>query len=305
MKKHVFLTEASGGLTSNYLIDSIKEIGCKVIGSDIKSCAAELVCDDFIIFPNSNDKRLWPIIDKELERHEINVVIPSLDETLLEWSKRKDFYKSKGIHIIISPHETITICQDKWKTFKFFKDNGIPTPDSSLKNEYELLKPRNGRGSKGIKKRNEYGKNKSLPQNYISQKFIEGIEYTVDVFCDINNTPIYIIPRERLEIINGKSVVSITKKINECENHIKLICKRLNFIGPINIQFIKTKEGEIFFIEINPRIAGGMALGYRASENWTKLIVSNIINKKCISPKKVNYNLKMYRIYSDHFVNGK
>ena len=41
----------------------------------------------------------------------------------------------------------------------------------------------------------------------ISQEFCEGQEFTVDVFL-INNEPVYIIPRRRLRVVNGKSTIA-------------------------------------------------------------------------------------------------
>lgn len=300
MKQYNFFLEASGGLTSKYLIDYIHDSGGYVVGSDIKDCAAKVLCDQFILLPKYSDSDLWRIIEKALIDNNIDIVIPSFDETLYEWAIKKEYFKSKGIDVIISSYSSIKICQDKWLTYNFFRKHNIPTPKSSLKNIYKVLKPKIGRGSKGI----IYQKTKVRPlisKDYFSQEFISGKEYTVDIFCNIEHIPVYIIPRNRIEIIDGKSVVSMTENVSQCYEIIKKICRSLKFIGPINIQFIIDKNGEIYFLEINPRIAGGMSLGFKASENWINLIISNLLNKHIITPKKVNFNLKMFRTYHEVF----
>ena len=65
---------------------------------------------------------------------------------------------------------------------------------------------------------------------------------------------------------------------------VKRICKQIPF-GPINIQCFICKDGSVKFVEINPRIAGGMALGFAATENWINLIVDHFI-----FGKKINLN---------------
>ena len=295
------LIEASGSLTSGYIIKAIKNSGNRVIGSDISDFNhAKLMCDDFILMPKHNDKNLWGKITKLLDDYNIDIVIPSFDETLLGWSEKVNFFRNKNIRVILSPIETIKTFQDKWFAFLFFKNLGILTPESSLKPKFEIIKPRIGRGSLGIFV-NDF-KSKIDMTNMISQKKIIGQEYTVDCFFDNSYEPVYIIPRKRLNIIDGKSSKGIVVKNLEIENIVKRISSNIKFIGPINFQFFITTNNDIYILEINTRIAGGMALGFAASENWIELIIKNLINNRKITPKKVKYGLKMSRYYDEIFI---
>lgn len=143
--------EATGSLTSGYLIKAIKEAGHRSIGSDISEFNhGKILCDDFIIMPKINDKNLWEKTLKLLVKHNVEVVIPSLDETMVDWASRILFFEKKRIKIIISPISTIQIFQDKWNTFQFFSKINILTPKTSLDSKYEIIKPRLGRGGTGI-----------------------------------------------------------------------------------------------------------------------------------------------------------
>lgn len=299
--KYNVLLEASGSLTSSYMIKAIKDTGATVAASDIAECAAQQIADDFIFFPLSSAPNLWNVIETEITNRKINVVIPSFDETLIEWAEKKDYYRQKGVHVVLSSKETIGKCQDKWETYQFFKAIGIPTPETSTENKYPLIKPRLGRGGKGITI-NSSDKNISM-DGMISQELLEGQEYTIDVFCDNKSNPVYIIPRKRMQVKDGKSINGITIMHEGIIEYVKKICSHLKFIGPINVQCFETMAGEIKFIEINPRIAGGMALGFAASENWVELIFKNIIENKTIQPVQVKYGLKMFRHYDEVFTN--
>ena len=295
------LIEASGSLTSGYIIKAIKDSGHRVIGSDISFFNhAKVMCDDFILMPKNDENQLWEKIAKLLDEYNINIVLPSFDETLLGWSERVNFFRSKNITVIISPVETIKKFQDKWIAFEFFKSPGILTPDTSLKSEFEIIKPRVGRGGAGIFL-NDF-KSEIDMTNMISQKKIVGQEYTVDCFFDFRGVPIYIIPRERLNVIDGKSSKGIVAKNLQIEDLVKEISLKIKFKGPVNFQFFNADNKKIYILEINTRIAGGMALGFAASENWIKLIIENLIKKRKIIPKKIKYGLKMARFYDEVFI---
>jgi len=293
------LIEASGSLVSGYLIKIIKQSGHEVVSSDIDDFNhAKVLSDDFIIFPKSTRSDLWDVVEKELISKKIDMVIPSFDATLLQWSEKKEYFEKLGIEIIISEKETIEIFSDKWKTYNFFNSVDVLTPKSSLSQEFLLVKPRRGRGGSGV----YIGKEKQNMEDMISQEFVDGIEYTVDCFFDKSNHPVYIIPRKRLDVKDGKSTKGIVVQHKVIENQIREISNKIKFIGPINFQCIETANDDLYFIEVNPRIAGGMALGIEASENWISLIVDNIINNIKINPKSIQYGLKMVRYYDECFI---
>jgi carbamoyl-phosphate synthase large subunit len=135
----------------------------------------------------------------------------------------------------------------------------------------------------------------------ISQEMVHGEEYTVDVFFSKDFKPIYIVPRKRIDVKDGKSTKGMVVNNPKIDKLITKISNNIKFLGPINFQLFETKKGGLFLIEVNPRIAGGMALGFAASENWINLIVENILNEKTISVKNIDYGLKMTRYYSECF----
>ena len=295
-----FLVEASGSITSGYLVKAIQSAGHICVASDIDSkCYGKYLADDFILMPKHDDPDFWQKIKDIIVKNKIDIVIPSLDETMMGWSERKgEFNQNYGVQVILSPPNTINVFDDKFLTYEFFCDNQIPTPLTSLKQEYPLIKPRFGRGSSGI-----FLSDKAVNmEGMISQEFIEGDEYTIDVLCNTANSPVYIIPRRRLKIANGKSIDGITELNQEIIDWVKIICNKVAFLGPINIQCFLLKNGDIKFLEVNPRIAGGMGLGFAASENWIPLIVDNFLNNKNISKSSLVDGMQMRRYYDEIFI---
>ncbi len=296
---YVILLEASGTLVSGFMIKAVKNAGATAVASDIAECAAQYLADQFVVMPKHSHPDVWTATDAIIERAGINVVIPSLDETLLEWSRRKDQLRTRGVHVIISEPGVIEICRDKWKTFEFFKAHGVPTPETSLAADFPLIKPRCGRGGQGVHL--SAGSGEKM-EGMISQELLSGDEFTIDVFCDAQSVPRYIVPRKRIQVRDGKSTGGVTVQHDQMTAWVEKICQALKFIGPINMQCFQTPQGEIKFTEINPRIAGGMALGFAASENWVRLILQNLVEGRPFATGPIQYGLRMFRTYDEVFV---
>ncbi len=293
------LTEASGSLTSAYLIKSIQKAGHQAVASDItRDCFGRYLANDFILMPKANDSNLWGEVEELLIKHKIDVVIPSFDEMLIGWAERKEYFRQKGVTVICSEANTIRNFQDKWLTYQFFLKHGIPTPETSLKQKFSLVKPRFGRGGKGIR----ITRSVVSMEGSVSQEIVDGQEYTVDVLCGSDSQPIYIVPRIRQGVVDGKSTGGIVVYKPEIIDWVERICRNTPFKGPINIQCFLGND-DINFIEINPRIAGGMALGFAATENWIPLLIDNFVyNKAITNVKPIQYGMMMRRYYAEVFI---
>jgi len=302
-KRYRILTEASGSLTAGYLIKSIRDQGHVCVGSDIDPhCFGSVLADEFVVMPRADAPDLWEQIERALVTKNIDIVIPSLDETLLGWSERKRaLFESLGVHVILSDATTIAVCQDKWLTHEFFATHRIPSPATSLEQKYPLVKPRFGRGAAGVRVTDA----RVDMAEMISQEVLVGTEYTVDVFCDRDSQPVYIVPRRRVNVRDGKSTAGVVEANELIDTWVREICRKLPFVGPVNMQCFILPDGDIRFVEINPRIAGGMALGFAATENWVGLIARNIVGGEPITPRSVRYGLEMRRYYAEVFVPGR
>lgn len=296
------LVEGIGSMVFGTQLKYYNEMKWDLVGIDITNHSFGLYKGyNSYIVPKYSDNTCFDVIENIIKSEKIDFVFPTVNEGLLEWSKRKKYFSEKyNMHIIISNENVIDICTDKWKTYNFFCENNIPTPRTSLNMEYELLKPRIGRGSTGIYFKKNVEKNFNLA-NYVSQEIVEGDEYTIDVLCDFESNPIYIVPRKRIDTESGVSVKGVTLFDEQIINYVRDIIYKLKPIGIINIQCFKNGE-DIKFIEINPRIAGGSSLTFASSDNWFKAIECFCNNKKYI-PKSIIYNNFMFRYYEDTIVN--
>ncbi len=290
------LIEAAGSKVWGTLLPYLRTVSSKIVGLDIDafSCGLYMVNQGYVV-PRYDEVGCFEKILKICRNEKIELVLPSINEGLLEWAKQRVSLQREGIKVLISPPESIAICQDKWETYQFFSDNKIPTPPTSLRHEYDLVKPRIGRGGTGIERISPT--KKINMEGYISQQFINGEEFSVDALCDFDGNVVYVVPRKRLAVESGLSVKGQVVNDSEIEMYVRKILSLTPFIGPIDIQCFKV-DSDIFFTEINPRIAGGLSLSMAATENWFEAVVE-MGKGVSINPVKVNYGLLTMRYLSD------
>lgn len=115
----------------------------------------------------------------------------------------------------------------------------------------------------------------------IVQPFISGRKFTIDKFCDYEGNPIYITPRECLQVRTGEVLkTQIFMDETMIEESIRL-CKSFKPCGPMTVQLIQdsnTKDN--FYIEINPRFGGGAPLSMKAGARSLETLLKLISNEK-------------------------
>ncbi|WPC09066.1 ATP-grasp domain-containing protein [Globicatella sp. PHS-GS-PNBC-21-1553] len=253
------------------------KINSKVFAADARLDAPALYfADDFFQLPFIKDKEYIPEIISLCNRLDVKLIIPTIDTELeiLSENIRKIESETKA-KLLVSDISIIKICNDKIKTQDFLERHGFLIPKMYSKEELSyaefplFIKPKNGSSSKNIFKINnleELDTYLNIVPDPIVQEFIEGDEYTVDVFLDFSGNIITIVPRLRLATRSGEISKGRIVKDVEIIDEVKRLMNCLKPIGHITVQLMKTKKG-IEFIEINPRFGGGAPMSIEAGAN--------------------------------------
>jgi len=312
------LRTATGCMASIGLINELIKKGVEIVCVDANPISVGLYyCPKKYVVPKGNDPNFIPEILKICKKEKVDAILPGPEEEIINIAKNKDLFLSEGILPIVSDYKTVEIVSDKWKTYKFFVDNNIPTPktykleDILNKENIEfdfpiILKPRFGRGGSGVYVIEDtedltYYVTKKCKTDYIVQEYIKGVEYTIDIFSDMDGNVLSIVPRKRLSVESGISVKSITSYNEKIIKYAEKISKKLNIKGPANIQCI-LKNNKPYFIEINPRFGGGSILSIKADPTIIENLIRIIKGEKPVPSKGFKRNLLMLRYYSEIFV---
>lgn len=212
----------------------------------------------------------------------IDLLIPTIDTDLLALSENKAKFEEIGTWVMISAPDKIRICRDKNNTSQFFADCGLhaPMPVNDWK-EYKsgypaFIKPKDGLSSiNAFKVDNEEELEVYAGQvaDYIVQPFVSGREYTIDIFCDWDGTPITITPRERLQVRAGEVLKTRIELDHTMIEESRRLCAAFKPCGPMTVQLIRDDAGVDWFIEINPRFGGGAPLSMKAGARSAEAIL--------------------------------
>lgn len=260
----------------------------RVVGVDLEDLApAKSFVDSFYKVPKWNHKGYIDILLNICRKENINMLIPLYEKEFILLCENREKFNEVGTRLILSNKKVIEIFNDKWKSYKFFNKNDIDTPITYRKNQIKdpcfplIIKPADGAGSQNVFKiNNEKELNFFIDYigNPIIQEYIEGIEYTIDVLCDLEGNVISIVPRERIEVragevSKGRTVKNkgIIEKTLELCNKLK-INENIKPIGPLTIQCIVDLDNNIKFIEVNPRFGGGVPLTFEAGIPYAKYL---------------------------------
>ncbi len=219
----------------------------------------------------------------------IKMIIPTIDTELSILAANRSLFTSRGIQIVVSSHETTTICSNKFLTADFLNRSSLPTV-KTFNNPHDkkclklsesqfpvFIKPASGSSPVGalkVKDQDELNFHFERTANPIIQEFADGIEYTVNFFVDSTGCCVTAVPHERIETRAGEVSKCITRRNPGLEDLAKRITVNLpECFGPMCFQAITNGE-DIQIIEINARFGGGYPITHQAGANFVKLLLN-------------------------------
>jgi carbamoyl-phosphate synthase large subunit len=269
------------------------KLNCRFLGTETTELSSALqLCDKkFIVKPTTHRGYIKQLL-KIVKQANVKLLVPTVDLDLQTLADNKEKFAAAGCTVLISNSKAVNICQDKRETFKFLIKNGFDTPKTltakqalAKKNlKYPcFLKPWDGYASKGnaiARNHRELIFYTKKISNCIVQEFIDGQEFTCDVFVDFKLQVRCVVPRKRIETRTGEvSKGKIIKDSKIIRRTTELIKKLGAGPGVITVQLIQTKNEKIKFIEINPRFGGGAPLSIKAGANFPKWILQELCGK--------------------------
>lgn len=267
-----------------------------------------------IPFPSTGSEafleRLAYIHDKE----KLDIIIPNFDSELYLFIKFREKLLEMGIHTFLPTMEQFEE-RHKDNLPEYAKKYGIKVPDSRpimnsnelsnlpkplsypyfIKGKfYEAFKVVNN--SQGVYYFNKLSSKWGLP--VVVQQAINGTEVNVIALGDgEGNTVSAVAMRKQYITDKGKAWGGITlndERLLEITHHI---IKQTKWRGAMELEMIKTDEGEYYLIEINPRIPAWVFLAVGAGQNIPEMVCRLAIGEKVEPITTYEYG-KMFIRYS-------
>ncbi len=272
----------------------------KIIGSHYKDMVYKVLCDEWFERPDfceidpldCNSYVCWAL--DICRKNKIDIFIPR--KFLSEISYAIYEFESIGTKVMVPEYTTTKQLETKVGTYGLLCtiDNIVP-PMSTLTDTDSILdfegllenkdfrydslciKPDFGTGAEGIYKVDviqDYLKHQNdiKNKNYLIMPWLNGVEFSVD-FVKNGNNEIFITRCKA----NGGRIQSIINS-NKINNICKDIQGILKLSVPYNIQF-KEHNGQLYLLEINPRMSGGVHLSSLSGVNIPYLAIKQMLGE--------------------------
>jgi len=214
-----------------------------------------------------------------IKKYKVDIFIPCIDSEILKISRISSLItKETGCKVIVGEIEKILICEDKYQTFKFLKNNGFCFPQTYLSTDREykdfpyILKSRVGAGSKDVSEvqSKKELRNRGFGTAHILQEKLNGDEYTAGVYLG-NDKEIKGVCIFKRKLKCGSTNFAERIIDADMEYYVSSIAKKLG-LNYVNIQF-KLKGGVPCPFEFNGRFSGTTGMigkVFNAPEAWIR-----------------------------------
>lgn len=257
---HNVLVTGVGGVVGQGILRNIAACSydIRLVGTNTgRVSAGNHLCDQVYDVPFSYEEGYLEQIRTICRDENIDLIIPATDYEVYYLATAQDTLPP----VAGSPAETAKIFLDKYLTWLELEKRGIPFAESSLPSAYGgefsecIVKPREGRGSRGIHFNPENPG--AFSDDNVVQRLHHGIEITTGFYVTAERQLLGHITLERTLSSGATNSCSVSFKHNdEIERIITHIVEAFEIRGSCNIQSIVTSDNRIIPFEINCRISG-------------------------------------------------
>ena len=272
--------------------DRLKISGSVVAVDCSKTAPALYFADKFRLVPRIDSGRYIEAVIDVCNDENISLIVPTIDTELLLLAENKERIEDEtSAKLLVSDLPVINVCRNKINTQRFMEEHGFKVPRLYTEEELKdaglkfplFVKPIDGSSSIDAYKANnrqELDAILTLVKNPMVQDYMEGEEYTTDVFLDFAGNIITMVPRLRLATRSGEIAKGRIVKDADIMEDVTRLMNTLKPIGHITVQCRKTNRG-IEYIEINPRFGGGAPMSIMAGadscENLYRLLKGEVL----------------------------
>ena len=320
----VLVTGAGSGVGQG-IIKALRLSGLPVtlVVADISPMNAGLYRgDEAVMVPRVEDAEALDGIVRALSDHRIDVVMIGSEFDLEFYSAHKVEIESRtGALVVVAPHKTIRIANDKWLTAEFLREHGLPYAEACLPEDEDdavkkagrwgypvVLKTRRGTSSRNVhivlneRMLREHYKSTPFPmlQRVIDMPSAQlKTEFTCSIFKTAQGEMLGPFTARRT-VRGGTSWLIEVAPVGELNEFLFSLGAAIDFIGSLNVQLMLTPNGPVPF-EINSRFSGTTAVRANFGFNEPAMALRNIFYQEALGCPVIGAGIAM-RYHEEVFV---
>ena len=307
----VVLVTGAGGPAGVAVIRALHRAGHRVVACDADDYAVGFrLADEFARVPRADDPAFAESVTKAVARSGAVALISTVAEELAPLHAAAASLAEAGAAAWLPDPWSVEHCVDKWLFHQLVTEHGVPVPATALWSEHGvpgpwIVKPRFGRGSRDV-----YDAANAADLSYalsrapepLVQTKITGREFTVDTLSGQDGLLYGAVPRWRVETKAGISTKGITFDDPELVGRVAELLGALRLEGPACVQGFRTDEGQLVFIEVNPRFSGGLPLSLAAGADLVGQCLDRILGGVVQSERlRFRSGITMLRYFDEVF----
>ncbi|MBX9459779.1 MAG: ATP-grasp domain-containing protein [Rhizobium sp.] len=251
------------------------------------SAACQAADSSFRVPPCHHPEFIETVADAA-RRREIRLIVPTIDPELRPYALAAAEFNRSGTRVHVSDTAVIDVARDKLETMRVLGDAGVPTPRTARLDDVRksprdwvgllLLKPRGGSASRlvsVVERPEDLPESESEPM--IVQEYLDGPEFTVNMFIDRHGALKCVVPHRRLQIRAGEVEKGRTERHPALADIAGRIARALpEARGALCFQVIDDTIRGPEVIELNARFGGGYPLAHHAGAPFCQWLLEEV-----------------------------
>jgi carbamoyl-phosphate synthase large subunit len=297
------------------IVTAFRRAGATTIAADVDQLAPALYhADHRALVPRVDDFGYVAALRELVDRHDVRLIVPltDLDHVVLAQARGE----LAPAVVLVPDEETSARCADKYLAHRFFEENGIGSPPTWLPTELPddlrfpvLVKARKGFGSRHIYRAANATELEFFLHYTTADSMVQsvclGVEFSIDVFCDLDGRCVAAIPRTMIESKGGESIKGMTIDDPDLIEFARTVAESLRIVGPANVQCFREPDGRLQVTDVNPRFGGGFPLPTAAGSRYPELAIA-LANGETLEPRLGDFRtgVLMTRFFSQVILEG-
>ena len=306
----------------NYFKKELKGDGLVHVMNSSDISPAFVVADRAVVSPLIYDPEYIPFLLNYCKENKIDAVMSLLDIDVPVLAKHQKEFLEIGTKVLVVNEDFAEVCNDKWATYRFLKENQLNAPKTFIDLEEALsevkqgklsfpliVKPRWGMGSIAVyeaedeqelkfffekTKKNimksylKYESGNNIEESVLIQEKLNGQEYGMDVMNTLDGESAGISVKMKYAMRSGETDCAITVENPE----IAAVGRKLSVLAkhPANLDVdVFLVDGTPYVLEMNARFGGGYPFSHIAGVNLPGAIVKwlkgETVDSKMLTPK--------------------